>query len=154
MNNNEMKKQSIAFISVVAMFTCLMVFPLLVSAQSPDETAVRQLLEKQRQAWNKGNLEEFMKGYWESDSLVFIGKNGPKYGYKTTLENYRKGYPDTTAMGQLTFDILSIKRLSFQYFYVIGKWTLNRTADNLSGHFTLLVKKIKNKWVVVSDHSS
>jgi len=123
-------------------------------AQTADERAVRQLLSKQTEAWNKGNTDSFMHGYWQSDSLVFIGKSGPKYGYKTTLENYKKSYPDTAAMGKLKFDLLQMKRLSSEYYFVIGKWHLQRTAGDLEGHFTLLFRKIKNSWVIIADHSS
>jgi ketosteroid isomerase-like protein len=123
-------------------------------AQNKDEQAVRQLLNDQLQGWNKGDIESYMKGYWNSDSLVFIGKNGVKYGYKTTLENYKKSYPDTSAMGKLTFDLLEVKRLSPIYFSVIGNWHLQRTIGDLQGYFTLLIKQIKGKWVIVMDHSS
>lgn len=123
-------------------------------AQNKDEQAIKDVLAEQTKNWNKGDLESFMKGYWESDSLVFVGKSGPKYGYNTTLENYKKGYPDTAAMGKLTFDILQVKRLSIIYFFVVGKWHLQRTIGNVDGHFTLLFKKVKNKWVIVADHSS
>ncbi|WP_204325570.1 hypothetical protein, partial [Stenotrophomonas maltophilia] len=79
-----------------------------------------------------------MKGYWKNDSLLFVGKTGPRYGFQTTLENYKKGYPDTTAMGQLSFNILQVKRLSPDYYFVVGKWMLKRSIGNLSGHYTLL----------------
>jgi ketosteroid isomerase-like protein len=132
----------------------LFAFPLCSFAQNKDELAIKALLNEQTKAWNNGDLESFMKGYWESDSLLFIGKSGAKYGYKTTLENYKKGYPDTAAMGKLRFDILQIKRLSVIYFFVVGKWHLQRTIGDLEGHYTLLIKKVKNKWVIVADHSS
>ena len=122
-------------------------------AQSKDETAVRQLLNDQVQSWNRGDIDQFMKTYWQSDSLMFIGKS-VTYGWINTLNNYKKNYPDTTAMGKLSFDIVKMKRLSFQYFYVIGKWHLQRSIGDLSGHYTLLLKKIKDRWVIISDHSS
>ncbi len=122
--------------------------------QQKDETAIISLLNQQSKEWNNGSLDNFMRGYWENDSLLFIGKNGPKYGYKTTLSNYKKGYPDTAAMGKLTFYILSMKRLSSAYYFVVGKWNLARTIGDVYGHFTLLLRKIKNKWVIVADHSS
>ncbi len=128
--------------------------PLHAAAQNKDEQAVRQLLNNQVSAWNNGDIESFMKGYWNSDSLVFIGKNGVKYGYKTTLENYKKSYPDTSAMGKLSFDLLEVKRISAIYFSVIGKWHLQRTIGDLQGYFTLLIKQIKGKWMIVMDHSS
>ena len=125
-----------------------------VSAQSKDETTIRRLLEEQRLAWNSGELEPFMSTYWKSDSLMFIGKSGVTYGWQNTLNNYKKGYPDTVAMGKLKFDILEVKRLSVMYFFVVGKWHLTRSIGDVSGHFTLLFKKIKNKWMIVADHSS
>ncbi len=125
-----------------------------VSAQSKVEQTIRSLLEEQRLAWNAGNLEIFMGTYWQNDSLMFIGKTGITYGWQNTLNNYKKGYPDTAAMGKLKFDILEVKRLSVMYFFVVGKWHLTRSIGDVGGHFTLLFKKVKNKWVIVADHSS
>ncbi len=119
-----------------------------------DELTIRSLLEQQRQDWNAGNIEKFMATYWQSDSLMFIGKSGITYGWQKTLDNYKTGYPDTTSMGKLKFDILEVKRLSVMYFFVVGKWHLTRSIGNIEGHFTLLFKKVKNRWVIVADHSS
>jgi ketosteroid isomerase-like protein len=124
------------------------------TAQSIDEIAVRQVLKAQCMAWNKGDIDSYMKGYWNNDSLVFIGKNGPRYGYKTTVENYKKSYLDTAAMGKLTFDLLKLKQLSPRYYSVMGKWYLKRTVGDVAGYFTLLFKKINNKWFIIMDHSS
>lgn len=123
-------------------------------AQNKDEVIIRNMLAEQEANWNKGNLEDFMIGYWQSDSLLFIGKNGPKYGYQTTLDNYKKGYPDTASMGKFTSTILSLQRISKEYYFVVGKWYLKRSIGDVSGHYTLLIKKISNKWVIVADHSS
>jgi ketosteroid isomerase-like protein len=123
-------------------------------AQNKDTQSIRALLAKQEAAWNQGNLEQFMVGYWESDSLVFIGKIGPKYGYANTLANYKKSYPDTSYMGKLHFDILSMQALNAGHYFVIGKWKLTRTVGNVSGHFTLLFRKTKQGWKVIADHSS
>lgn len=125
-----------------------------VSAQDSDETAIRQLLDKQTKAWNQGDLAGFMDGYWENDSLMFIGKSGVTYGWKNTLNNYKKGYPDTAAMGKLHFNILKVTRISPEYFFVVGKWYLTRSIGDLNGHYTLLMRKIGGKWVVIADHSS
>lgn len=119
-----------------------------------DEQSIRNLIEQQRTAWNKGDLETFMETYWQNDSLMFIGKSGVTYGWQNTLSNYKKGYPDTATMGKLDFDLQQIKRLSAIYFFVAGKWHLTRTTGDVGGHFTLLFKKFKNKWVIVADHSS
>jgi hypothetical protein len=85
---------------------------------------------------------------------MFIGKSGVTYGWQNTLNNYKKGYPDTAAMGKLNFNLINIKKLSRKYYHVIGKWYLTRTAGNLQGHFTLLLMKVKDKWFIIADHSS
>ena len=123
-------------------------------AQSKNDLAIRKVLSTQTDAWNRGDIENFMIGYWENDSLIFIGKGGVTYGWANTLNNYKKSYPDTTAMGKLSFNIISVKYLSKKYYQVVGKWMLKRSIGDLSGHFTLLFQKINNHWVIIADHSS
>lgn len=122
-------------------------------AQKADQS-IRKLLNEQTLAWNRGDLEGFMQGYWKTDSLCFIGKSGVTYGWNNTLANYKKGYPDTAAMGKLQFTILHVQLLSKQYAQVIGKWHLTRSIGNVQGHFTLLLRQLNGQWVIVSDHSS
>lgn len=133
-------------------------FFLLCSMQlNAQDVAVKEItgmLSGQEQQWNAGSLEKFMEPYWKNDSLMFIGKNGVTYGWNKTLANYRRSYPDAAAMGILKFDIIEMKRLSAVYYHVVGKWHLTRNAGDLSGHFTLLIKKIGQNWKIVADHSS
>ena len=124
------------------------------SAQSRDELLIRASMAEQLRAWNAGDINGFMNTYWHDDSLMFIGKNGITYGWQNTLNNYKRGYPDTAAMGKLNFDIIQVKRLSTVYFSVVGKWHLTRSIGDIGGHFTLLFRRVKNKWVIISDHSS
>lgn len=124
------------------------------AANLSDETAIRALLAAQTKAWNNGDIVNFMEGYLPSDSLLFVGKSGPTYGYNNTLNNYKKGYPDTAAMGKLTFTLLSLSPIQKKHYRVLGKWELKRIKGDLSGYFTLLLEKIKGKWFVIQDHSS
>jgi len=133
---------------------CYLILSFYTFSQSKDETEVRNILAKQNAAWNRGDVDAFMIGYWENDSLMFIGKSGITYGYKNTLGNYKKNYPDTVAMGKLTFTLIHLKQLSPDYFHVTGKYYLTRTIGDASGHFTLMFRKINGKWVIISDHSS
>ena len=125
-------------------------------AQNTSETQLKieSILSNQVLAWNQGNIEEYMQGYWKSDSLVFIGKKGLTTGWKATLENYLKSYPDKKAMGQLSFDLLKEEALGTDNFLVIGKWTLTREKDILTGHFSLTWRRIGGNWVIIADHSS
>ncbi len=144
-----MIKKTITAIIFIAAFTFNFSF-----AQSADEKNVRNVLSQQVTAWNKGDIDSFMKGYWNNDSLKFIGKSGITYGWQKTLDTYKKNYPDTAAMGHLTFHLLELKPLSSSYYFVIGKWHLQRSHGNLEGYFTLLFKKINGTWLIVTDHSS
>ena len=126
---------------------------------APDPAVARhdiaQVLATQTAAWNKGDIPGFMAGYWHSDSLVFIGRKGPTYGWQPTLDNYRKGYPDATQMGQLDFSQLHINPLSADVAQVVGHWHLARPqAGDLQGQFLLIFRQLDGKWVIVADHSS
>lgn len=123
-------------------------------AQDKDNQAVLNILNNQTKAWNNGDLEHFMVGYWNNDSLMYVGKNGVTYGYQPTLENYKKNYSNRDKMGQLQFTILHVNRLSKEIINVVGKWHLTRTIGDVNGHFTLIFKKINGQWVIISDHSS
>lgn len=124
------------------------------SAQNADELAVKAVLAGQVSAWNKGSIDEFMKSYWNNDSLMFVGHGGITYGYLNTLNNYKKNYNDSAKMGKLFFTLLKTKKLSPEYYFVVGRWFLKRGPGDIGGIYTLLLRKIKNKWVIIVDHTS
>lgn len=122
--------------------------------QLPDREKIIHVLRNQELAWNSGSIEEYMIGYWQNDSLTFIGKSGITKGWQKTLDTYKKSYPDKSTMGNLQFDILSVEMLSKTSAQVVGKWEIKREKGNISGYYTLLLKKINARWVIVLDHSS
>ncbi|ALW86119.1 DUF4440 domain-containing protein [Hymenobacter sedentarius] len=120
-----------------------------------EAAAIRNVLTTQTAAWNKGDIPGFMQGYWKSDSLVFLGRRGPTYGWQQTLDNYRKNYPDAAAMGQLDFSGLRITLLAPTAAQVIGHWHLARpTVGDVGGYFLLVLRKIDGQWVVAADHTN
>lgn len=119
------------------------------------ESEILTLMAEQSECWNSGDIDCFMKHYWKSENLMFIGKSGITYGWQQTLDNYKKSYPDKKAMGILMFDILEVDPIDQSNCYVVGKWHLTREDGDLGGHYTLMWKKNKKgNWVIVSDHSS
>lgn len=133
------------------------------AAQAPPKTspdaarrAIVQVLTTQTAAWNQGDISGFMQGYWQSDSLVFIGRKGPTYGWQSTLANYLKSYPDAAAMGQLDFSGLRVSLLAPTAAQVVGRWHLGRpaTLGDLQGYFLLVMRQVAGKWVVVADHTN
>jgi len=137
---------------VIALISCFCT-----AAQIKEDKDVKEiigLLNSQTIAWNKGNIDSFMSGYWQSDSLMFIGKYGITYGYEKTRDNYKRNYHDTAQMGQLTFNVLEVKKLSAEYYFVVGKWFLKRSVGDVGGIYTLVFRKIKGRWMIIADHSS
>jgi ketosteroid isomerase-like protein len=124
------------------------------AASSSAEAAIRQVMTDQVVAWNSGSIDDFMKGYWNNDSLMFIGHSGITYGYRQTLGNYKKNYSNVDQMGKLFFTLLKVKRLSPDYYFVIGKWLLKRKTGDIGGVYTLLFRKIYGQWRIVCDHTS
>jgi ketosteroid isomerase-like protein len=118
--------------------------------------AIVEVLTVQTAAWNRGDLPGYMQGYWQSDSLVFIGKKGLTYGWQPTLANYQKSYPDKAAMGQLDFSGLRVTLLGPEAAQVVGRWHLARSGGlaDLQGHYLLVLRKVRGQWVIVADHSS
>lgn len=129
--------------------------PILKSEGPSDVEQVKTILAAQVDAWNRGDLEEFMRGYLPSEELVFIGSKGLTYGWKKTLANYQRSYPDRETMGTLTFTLLELNPLGDEHMLVIGKWHLARqTKDDAAGHFSLTWQKREGKWFIIADHSS
>ena len=138
---------------IITTLFLLLFFPGNIFSQNKSSDEVVKLMKKQELAWNAGDIDGFMKYYWKDDSLKFIGKSGITYGWQKTLENYKKNYPDKTAMGKLTFVIKNCEQLSGSSVYIIGSWNLEKEKP-AGGYFTLLWKKIKGDWVIVVDHTS
>jgi hypothetical protein len=119
-----------------------------------DEEAIRAVFNAEQIAWNNGNMEGYMEGYWKSDSLQFMSERGINHGWQETLDGYKKRYADIAAMGTLSYELLKVTRLAPNIYVVMGKYHLIRSIGNLDGVFTAILKKIDGKWVTVYDHSA
>ncbi|MGB7202108.1 MAG: DUF4440 domain-containing protein [Pyrinomonadaceae bacterium] len=137
------------------LFAILFIAALSISAQSKkDEAAIRKVMDDQAVAWNRGDLDAFMFGYWRSDKLAFVSGDTVTRGWQQTLDNYKKTYGTSEKMGKLTFSDLEITLLSKDAAVMLGSWSLKRETDNPKGKFTLLWRKFREGWRIVMDHSS
>ncbi|MDZ4716425.1 MAG: nuclear transport factor 2 family protein [Cytophagales bacterium] len=118
-----------------------------------EEAAIRAVLHAEEIAWNNGDIDSFMEGYWKSDSLLFVRARGSSFGWQAALDNYKMAYPDRAAMGTLRFTLHAIRPLSETHFLVAGKYFITRLRGNLDGSFTLVFRKIDGKWVAIYDHT-
>ena len=117
--------------------------------------AIQKVLDDQDAAWNKGDLEGFMAGYWKSDELTFYSGNDVTKGWNATLERYKKRYQaEGKEMGKLTFSDLKIEMLSDDSAFVRGRFNLVTSKETPRGLFTLIFKKTADGWKIVHDHTS
>jgi ketosteroid isomerase-like protein len=132
----------------------LVVFAMAVSAQSNSEADIRKVMTDQAEAWNRGDIDVFMRGYWNSDKLVFVSGVNVTRGWQPTLDRYKLTYDTRAKMGTLTFSDLEITLLSKDSAVVLGSWSLARENDNPHGKFTLTFRKLKEGWRIIMDHTS
>jgi len=126
-------------------------------AQSKDEkikSDVRKVMDEQVTAWNKGDIEGFMKGYWNSPQMTFVSGDNVTKGWQPTLERYKKSYDSRAKMGVLSFTDLEITVTSKDSAVVLGRFTLVREKDKPTGMFTLNFRKFKDGWKIILDHTS
>jgi len=124
-----------------------------VYAQSP-QPEIRAVLSAQQEAWNRGDIDSFMNGYWRSDETVFVSGDDVTRGWQKVLDRYKKKYSDRAKMGTLTFSNLEITALSNDSAVVLGSWELKRASDNPHGRFTLIFRRFPEGWKIVHDHTS
>lgn len=115
---------------------------------------VRKVMEEQTAAWNRGDIEGFMAGYWQSDKLIFVSGDSVTRGWQSTLDRYKKSYDSRAKMGVLKFSNLEFTILSKDAAVVLGGWELTREKDNPKGKFTLTFRRLDIGWRIVMDHTS
>lgn len=142
------------------LFCCVLIFSMPVFSQEAPanfETSKQEITDmmlQQADDWSKGDLEAFMEGYIKSDALKFVGSKGITYGWINTLERYKKSYPDADHTGTLTFDLIEFDALAEDVYLVIGAFHLKRNVGDANGMFSVILKRIDGKWLIIADHSS
>ena len=118
---------------------------------------IRKLLKDSEDAWNRGDLVVFASYYDDSPQTTFIGREVTHGGPDAILARYKRGYPTREAMGTLTFSEIDVRPLGDEYALAHGKFALKRTAaggGDAGGRFTLVLRKTKDGWKIIHDHSS
>ena len=135
----------------------ILLFAASLSAQTKNEriaAEIRRVMDAQIAAWNAGDIDAFMRGYWNSPDLVFVSGDTVTKGWQPTIDRYKKRYDSRAKMGTLAFSDLEIEVLSKDAAKVLGSWSLAREADNPKGKFTLIFRRFKDGWRIVHDHTS
>lgn len=119
-----------------------------------DRAAITKILTTQQTAWNRGDVEAFLEGYWHSPDLTFSGSSGIARGWDAVLTRYKKSYPDRAAMGRLEFSDLEFRFLGPDAALVLGHWHLTREKGDIGGVFSLVWRRFPEGWRIVHDHTS
>ncbi|HXM35426.1 MAG TPA: DUF4440 domain-containing protein [Pyrinomonadaceae bacterium] len=144
---------AIAFIAVITLSTRTQATTRKKPEAKP-EAAIRAVIEAQRDAWNRGDILGYMKGYQQSDETVFVSGDNVTRGWRTVLEHYQKSYDSREKMGVLAFSELEITMLADDAAVVVGRWHLKRAKDEPHGRFTLIFVKTHHGWKIIHDHTS
>lgn len=123
-------------------------------SQEDAKKTILQLFEKQVGAWNEGDLEKFMSTYWKSPELTFSAGGTTTRGWQQTLDRYKKSYSTKALMGHLTFSKFEVIVLGEHSALALGNWKLKQEKDVLQGNFSVVLKKMDGKWLIIHDHSS
>jgi ketosteroid isomerase-like protein len=123
-------------------------------AREADKAAIMAVLNAQQAAWNRGDVDAFLVGYWHSPELTFSGSNGVSRGWDGVMARYKKNYPDRAAMGQLDFSELEYRFLGSGAALVLGHWHLKRDKGDIGGVFSLVWQRFPEGWKIVHDHTS
>ncbi len=135
-------------------FALLIVGSTSFGAESDPASEIRAVLQAQQEAWNRGDIDAFMDGYWRSDKTVFVSGDDVSRGWEKVLDRYKKKYTDRAKMGTLAFSNLEITPLGDDSAVVLGSWELKRANDQPHGRFTLIFRRLPEGWKIVHDHTS
>ena len=139
------------------LFGFIVIFAGLLPAEEPKSdaaSAIQTVIQSQQAAWNRGDIEGFMNGYWRSEKTVFVSGDEVTRGWQKVLDRYKAKYSDRAKMGKLTFSEIEITELSNDSAVALGSWKLNREHDQPHGRFTLIFRHFPDGWRIVHDHTS
>lgn len=121
--------------------------------RSPEYAEITSVLESQQAAWNDGDIDGFMKGYWKSDDLVFSTPDGDTHGWQATLDRYKSRYAAPEQMGKLSFSRLTVARPTPDTAHVSGVYRLDLSSGIKSGRFYLHMRQIEGQWLIIRDRT-
>jgi beta-aspartyl-peptidase (threonine type) len=138
----------------VFLFVQSQVFATPADVREADRESINAVLSAQQTAWNRGDVDAFLVGYWRSPELTFSGSSGVARGWDGVLARYKKNYPDRGAMGRLDFSEVEFRFLGPDAALVLGRWHLKREKDDVGGVFTLVWQRFPDGWKIIHDHTS
>ena len=137
-------------------FCCAVTVASIFAAEPKDDapSEIQTVIRAQQEAWNRGDIDAFMNGYWRSEQTVFVSGDEVTRGWQKVLDRYKAKYSDRAKMGTLTFSEIEITSSSNDSAVALGSWKLNRANDTPHGRFTLIFRRFPDGWKIIHDHTS
>jgi uncharacterized protein (TIGR02246 family) len=123
-------------------------------SREADRSAITQVFTEQTAAWNRGDVDSFLQGYWHSPELTFAGSSGVARGYDGVKARYKKNYPDRATMGTLDLSDLEIRFVGPDAALVLGRWHLQRAMGDIGGVTSIVMQRFPEGWRIIHDHTS
>ena len=135
------------------MIIALVLLTTMALAQSKDEKKILEVMRLEEEYWSAGDIDGYVSLYAPSDSTRMILSKGAAYGKDSILAFYKRYWPKEK-MGKLVLDGERMERLSKKYYYVTGYFHVSYPDGKIiNGRYSGLMKKIKGKWYLYTDHS-
>jgi uncharacterized protein (TIGR02246 family) len=147
----------VASLAVLSAISALILWHLRVPQgehRAPDSAAISAVLNAQVAAWNRGDVDAFLEGYWRDPEVSFGSPSGFTKGWDRVRDHYKKSYADRAAMGTLDFSGLEFRFLGPDAALVLGHWHLQREKGDIGGVFSLVWQRFPEGWRIVHDHTS
>ena len=125
-------------------------------AASTAKAAIGRVLDDQTAAWNRGDLDGFLTGYWDSPKVVFMSGGTRHDGFAAMRDRYRQRYQaEGKSMGRVTFSEVEVEPLAADVALVRGRWGLVLPdGGKPGGLFTLVFRRFDDGWKITHDHTS
>ena len=144
----------VILLGISAVLSCPLWLPGATDSSERDRAAITAVLEAQQAAWNRGDVDVFLEGYWRSPDVTFSGSSGTVRGWEAVRARYKKTYAAREAMGQLQFSLLEFRFLGHDAALVLGHWHLTRVKGDVGGVFSLVWQRFPEGWRIIHDHTS
>jgi uncharacterized protein (TIGR02246 family) len=109
---------------------------------------VQDVLDAQVAAWNRGDIGAFCS--YCAEDVVYVGAlGGLKQGRGPVEARYVAAYPDRSAMGMLSLDVLTFEERGDTAIAVV-RWALKAASDR-AGHALLVFRNGSEGWRLAYD---
>jgi ketosteroid isomerase-like protein len=122
---------------------------------SPWRSAIVVTLDSGATQWNTGDFKSFLGGYLDSQRTTYATHTKYLHGVAAIQKRYEADYFAPGAKrDSLSFEDVEIDSLAPNLAYYMGFYRLRRgDSTTARGPTSLLMQRIRGRWLIIHDHS-